>query len=173
MGDSAHTTHHTNPGKNSAPPFSRRWEHFSKIGSVGCTSISIPGAANGADFWKKFSSSRKRGGADFPPGFVWWVVWAESPIQILKNRMVISRIATSKNHIELLVPARSDLRPDSWSWANSGLDTTSRIFENEKIVGRSGRVKQRQSTAVEPRSMYFLKILTFHLSWGCKWKRKK
>jgi hypothetical protein len=35
-----------------------------------------------ADFWKKFSSSRKRGGADFFPVFVWWVVWAESPIQI-------------------------------------------------------------------------------------------
>ena len=26
---------------------------------------------------------------------------------------------------------RSDLRPDSWSWANFGLDPTSRIFENE------------------------------------------
>jgi hypothetical protein len=26
----------------------------------------------------------------------------------LKNRMVISRIATSKNHIELLVPVRSE-----------------------------------------------------------------
>ena len=25
---------------------------------------------------------------------------------------------------------RSDLRPDSWSWANSGLDTASRILEN-------------------------------------------
>jgi hypothetical protein len=33
-----------------------------------------------------------------------------------KNRMVISRIATSKNHIELLIlmtGPRSDLRPDS------------------------------------------------------------
>jgi hypothetical protein len=30
------------------------------------------------DFWKMFSSSRKRGGADFSPGFVWWIVWAES-----------------------------------------------------------------------------------------------
>jgi hypothetical protein len=25
-----------------------------------------------------FSSPRKRGGADFFSGFVWWVVWAES-----------------------------------------------------------------------------------------------
>jgi hypothetical protein len=45
----------------------------------------------------------------------------------LKNRtskvcMGISRIATSKNHIELLrTGLRSDLRPDSWSWAISGL----------------------------------------------------
>jgi hypothetical protein len=28
---------------------------------------------------------------------------------------------------------RSDLRPDLWSWANSGLDTTSRIFETKKF----------------------------------------
>ena len=28
------------------------------------------------------SPSRKRGGADFFSAFVWWVVWAESPIQI-------------------------------------------------------------------------------------------
>jgi hypothetical protein len=40
------------------------------------------------------------------PGVVWWVVWAESPIQSLKIRMVIYGIATSKNHIELLVPGQ-------------------------------------------------------------------
>ena len=28
---------------------------------------------------------------------------------------------------------RSDLRPDSWSWENSGLDTTSKMFETEKF----------------------------------------
>jgi hypothetical protein len=47
------------------------------------------------------------------PGVVWWVVSAESPIQILKkNRIVIFGIATSKNHIlvlvELLAPVRSE-----------------------------------------------------------------
>ena len=53
------------PGKKiSTPPFSRRWEHFSKIGHVGCNSITIPLTTNVADFWKMFSSSRKRGGAD-------------------------------------------------------------------------------------------------------------
>jgi hypothetical protein len=53
-------------------------------------------------------------GVSVMPGVVWWVVWAESPILVLitidstnlKNRMVISRIATSNNHIELLVPGQ-------------------------------------------------------------------
>jgi hypothetical protein len=51
MGDSAHTTHHTNPGKKSAPPLFLEDENiFQKIGSVGCTSTAIPGETNGADF---------------------------------------------------------------------------------------------------------------------------
>ena len=50
--------------KISTPPFSRRWELFSKIGLRGCTSTAISGATTEADFWKMFSSSRKRGGAD-------------------------------------------------------------------------------------------------------------
>ena len=33
---------------------------------------------------KMFSSSGKSGGAEDFSRFVWWVVWAESPIQILK-----------------------------------------------------------------------------------------
>jgi hypothetical protein len=41
---------------------------------------------------------KKKGGADAFPRFVWWVVWA--------GCMVISGIATSKNHIELLVPGQ-------------------------------------------------------------------
>jgi hypothetical protein len=31
-----------------------------------------------------FSSSRKRGGADFSPGFVWWIVWAESWFSMIR-----------------------------------------------------------------------------------------
>jgi hypothetical protein len=31
----------------------------------------------------------------------------------------------------------SNLRPDSWSWANSGLDTTSRIFGNLNFSNRN------------------------------------
>ena len=46
---------------------------------------------------------------------------------------------------------RSDLRPDSWSWANSGLDPTSRIFENESFLAddqgvQTTRIKRRHST---------------------------
>ena len=58
------------------------WELFSKIGLHGWTRNCYRISTMEPDFWKKFSSSRKRGGADFSPGFVWWVVWAESPIQI-------------------------------------------------------------------------------------------
>jgi hypothetical protein len=53
--------------KKITPPFSRRWELFPKIGLHGCNSIAIPLTSittMEADFWKKFSSSRKRGGAD-------------------------------------------------------------------------------------------------------------
>ena len=35
----------------STPPFSRRWEHFSKIGLHGCNSIAIPLTTMEADFW--------------------------------------------------------------------------------------------------------------------------
>ena len=44
---------------------------------------------------------------------------------------------------------RSDLRPDSWSWANSILDTSIRpsISSKPKVFGwRPGRIKQRHST---------------------------
>jgi hypothetical protein len=79
MGDSAHTTHHTNPGGKSAPPLFLEDENiFQKSASMVVSGIAIE-----LQPWSpKFSSSRTRGGVDFPPGFVWWVVWAESPIQI-------------------------------------------------------------------------------------------
>jgi hypothetical protein len=38
----------------STPPFSRRWELFSKIGHVGCTRNRNRSATNMADFWKMF-----------------------------------------------------------------------------------------------------------------------
>jgi hypothetical protein len=35
-------------------------------------------------FEKNYHLREKGGVLISPPGFVWWVVWAESPIQILK-----------------------------------------------------------------------------------------
>jgi hypothetical protein len=35
----------------STPPFSRRWEHFSKIGLRGTIFIQIPRGTTVADFW--------------------------------------------------------------------------------------------------------------------------
>ena len=64
MGDSAHTTRHTNPGKIRTPPFSRRGEYFSKIGLRGTNSTAIPHCTTEADFRKMLPSSRKRRGAD-------------------------------------------------------------------------------------------------------------
>jgi hypothetical protein len=66
--------------KSSAPPFFLEDENiFQKPASMVVSEIAIPGRittmVHGARFLKKkFSSSRKRGGADFFPGFVWWVV---------------------------------------------------------------------------------------------------
>jgi len=62
----------------------------------------------------------------------------ESPIQISKivwwfpesQLRKITYLDTSMDASRTTGP-RSDLRPDSWSWANSGLNTTSRIFKNE------------------------------------------
>jgi hypothetical protein len=51
MGDSAHTTNHTNPGKKCAPPlFLEDQNFFSKIGLHGCNSIAILLTTMEADF---------------------------------------------------------------------------------------------------------------------------
>jgi hypothetical protein len=41
----------TFPNSGQHPPFSRRWEHFSKIGSRGTTSIWITRGTTRTDFW--------------------------------------------------------------------------------------------------------------------------
>jgi hypothetical protein len=65
MGDSAHTTHHTNPGKKSAPPLFLEDENFfQKSGSVVEILLQFRFQLWRPIFEKKFSSSRKRGGAD-------------------------------------------------------------------------------------------------------------
>ena len=63
-------------------------------------------------------------------------VYSLLPILLLRFFAVLEYCI--KNHIVIDRSHRttgpwSDLRPDSWSWANSGLDTTSRIFETEKF----------------------------------------
>jgi hypothetical protein len=69
--------------------------------------------------------------------------------------MVIVRIATLKIHIELLVPGQIwDRIRDPEPWANSGLDTTSRIFENDFFLNMNifgwwpGRVQQTHSIPI-------------------------
>ena len=115
--------------KISTPSFSRRWEHFSKIGLRGCTSTVIYGATIEADFRKMFSSSRKRGGADFFPGLYGGLYGQNLPYKFKKSYGDVQKRNFEKSH--RTTGPRSDLRPDSWSWANFGLDRTSRIFENE------------------------------------------
>jgi hypothetical protein len=56
-------------------------------------------------FEKNFLSTRKRGDADFPRVCMVGCMGRISHTN-LKIRMVISRSATSKNHIELLVPGQ-------------------------------------------------------------------
>ena len=67
MGDSAHTTHHTNPGEKPAPPlglFVKDENIFSKIGSRGCTRNCNKSATTRADFFKNVLIFEKKGGAD-------------------------------------------------------------------------------------------------------------
>ena len=83
MGDSAHTTHHTNPGKKSAPPLFLKDENFfQKSARVVEILLQFRVQPRRLIFEKCSHLREKGGGADFLPGFVWWVVWAESPIQI-------------------------------------------------------------------------------------------
>ena len=83
MGDSAHTAHHTNPGKKSAPPLFLEDENFfQKSAPLVLWGIEFPLEPTEPIFEKCSHLREKGGGADFFPGFVWWVVWAESRIQI-------------------------------------------------------------------------------------------
>jgi hypothetical protein len=83
-------THHTvdlllNGGsfsKSSAPPLFLEDEIiFQKSATMVPWGIQFPMEPSWPNF-EKCSHHREKGGADFFSGFVWWVVWAESPIQI-------------------------------------------------------------------------------------------
>ena len=106
MGDSAHTTHHTNPGKKSAPPLFLEDENiFQKSASMVPWGIRSPMAPRRPIF-EKSSHLREKGGVLI--FFRVCMVGCMGRISHtnLKIRMVISGIATSKNHIELLVPGQ-------------------------------------------------------------------
>jgi hypothetical protein len=65
MGDSAHTTHHTNPGKKSAPfHFLEDENFFQKSATLVPRGIANKMVPTWPIYEKKFSSLRKRGGTD-------------------------------------------------------------------------------------------------------------
>jgi hypothetical protein len=63
MGDSAHTTHHTNPGEKSASPLCLEDENFSpKIGHVGTVGNSEFPTVPAWPIFEKSSHLREKGG---------------------------------------------------------------------------------------------------------------
>jgi hypothetical protein len=93
--------------KASAPPLFLEDENFfQKSATLVPREIRFPMYQRGR-FLKKVLIFEKKGGVLIsPPGFVWWVLYKFNLHTNLKIRMVISGIATSKNHIELLVPGQ-------------------------------------------------------------------
>ena len=106
MGDSAHKTHHTNPGKKSAPPLFLEDENFfQKSASMVEHGIAIE-FQPWSPIFEKSSHLREKGGVLIFSRVCMVGCIGRISHTNLKNRMVISRIATSKNHIELLVPGQ-------------------------------------------------------------------
>ena len=103
--------------KHQHPPLFLEDENiFQKSASMVAWGIEFPMEPWRPIFEKMFSSSRKRGGADISPGLYGGLYGQNLPYKFKKSysSIVISRIATSKNHIELLrTGPRSDLRLDS------------------------------------------------------------
>ena len=113
----------------STPPFPRRWQHFSKIGLRGTMGNRCRICTTEADFWKCSPLREKRGCADFFPGLYGGLYGQNLPYKFKNSYGDFQNRNFEKSH--RTTGPRSDLRPDSWSWANSGLTTTSRIFKNE------------------------------------------
>ena len=85
----------------STPPFSRRWEHFQKSARVVECGIAIELQPREPIFEKMFSSSRK----SWVLFFFFWVCMVGCMGRISHTHFkFVWRIATSKNHIGLLVP---------------------------------------------------------------------
>ena len=106
MGDSAHTTQHTNPEKKSVPALFLEDENiFQKSASVVVGGIAVELQPRRPIF-EKCSHLREKGGVQIFSRVCMVGCMGRISHTNLKNRMVIFRIATSKNHIELLVPGQ-------------------------------------------------------------------
>ena len=118
-------------GKTSTPPrpFCQGWEHFFKNRLAWLHQKLQYKCNHGGRFLKNVLIFEKKGGCWFFSRVCMVGCMGRISHTNLKNRMVVSRIANLEKSRRTTGP-RSDLRPDSWSRANSGLDMSSRIFEN-------------------------------------------
>ena len=112
----------------STPPFSRRWELFQKSGSMVVILLQFR-LQPWRPIFEKCSHLREKGGVlVFFPGLYGGLYGQNLPYKFKNSYGGFQNRNFEKSH--RTTGPLSDLRPDSWSWTNSGLDTTSRIFEN-------------------------------------------
>jgi hypothetical protein len=112
----------------STPPLSQRWEHFSKIGHLVPIIQQFQLEPREPIFEK---CSHLWGVLMLFPGLCGGLYGQNLPYKFKKSYGDFWNRNFEKLH--RTTGPRSDLRPDSWPWANSGLDTTPRIFEIEKF----------------------------------------
>ena len=79
-----------------------------------------------------------KGGADFFPGLYGglYMYGQNLPYKFKKSYGDFQNRNFEKSH--RTTGPRSDLRPDSWSWADSGLETTFGIIETESFWVTTG-----------------------------------
>jgi hypothetical protein len=112
MGDSAHTTHHTNLGKKSAPPLFLIDENFfQKSASMVRWGIQFPTVPREPIF-EKSSHLREKGGVlIFFPGLYGGLYGQNLPYEFKKSYGDLWNRNFEKSH--RTTGPRSDLRPDS------------------------------------------------------------
>ena len=92
----------------STPPFSRRWEHFSKIGLHGSMGNAIPHGTMETDFLKNVLIFEKKGGCWFFFPCLYGGLYGQNLPYKFKNSYGDFRNCNFENHIlvELLVPGQ-------------------------------------------------------------------
>ena len=107
MGDSAHTTHHTDPGGKPAPPLFLEDENFfQKSATLVERGIEIEFQPTWPIF-EKCSHLREKGGVPiFFPGLYGGLYGQNLPYKSKKSYDDFPQIATSKKHTELLFPGK-------------------------------------------------------------------